>query len=240
MSYDINNNKLVCKSCGNQEFSVLPFKEPTESKQSHLCTKCSSALSKKQDYASNKGGVAKISEKRSNSVEFTCEKGHSWTVNLHRGYKNWCSTCIKLAKEELKQEYKRQSSKVNQENADRQKILFDSAKIQYVQSQSEMSPKNMSFDDLFESIVPVAKAKADAYLSQPDASPSCTYEQILSVYKILELDATRAKFILKGMSVDSKKVGYKKLALSLHPDKNRHPLSNEAFLKASELFNSSS
>ena len=142
-----------------------------------------------------------------------------------------------MAKEKQKQQYKKKKSEVNKENANKQKKLFEDAKSQ-VSMQSEV-PQLESFEDLFTSVLPAAKAKAEAFLAQSDASCPCTYEQALSVYKILELDADRVQFILSGMSTEFKKVGYKKLALSVHPDKNRHPLSNEAFLKASELFNSS-
>lgn len=72
-----------------------------------------------------------------------------------------------------------------------------------------------------------------------EAPTQCTFEQAIAVYKVLEIDENRVKFILSGMNADSKKSGYKKLAVALHPDKNRHPLSKEAFQKASELFNSS-
>lgn len=238
MSYDINSNKFICHCCKKHDLSVLSTSMPSSPSDSHLCTRCSSALKKKQDYANTKNGKAEVSDKAPNLVEFTCEKGHSWTVNIHRGYKNWCSTCIKIAKEEKKKLYKRQSSRINREYADRQKRLFDEALSQCVDSSEEDSFSG-NFEDVFDSILSVAKSKAEAYMNQPNSPPSCTYEQALSVYKILELDVSRVQFILKGMSADSKKVGYKKLAMVLHPDKNRHPLSKEAFQKASELFNSS-
>lgn len=240
MSYDLKNDAIVCNCCGRKDLNASPQNEPRTSDSSYLCTKCSSALKKKQDYASTKGGSARISKKGSNLVEFTCEKGHSWSVNLHRGYKNWCSPCLKLVKEELKRQYKKRSSKIYQENVDKQKKLFDNAKEVYVQSLSQAPKQQGNLEDLFEAVAPIAKAKADAYFNLPNASPSCTFEQALSVYKVLELDVDRVQFILSRMSANSKKVGYKKLALTLHPDKNRHPLSNEAFLKASELFNGSS
>mmetsp|Transcript_7464 Transcript_7464/g.6994 ORF Transcript_7464/g.6994 Transcript_7464/m.6994 type:complete len:211 (-) Transcript_7464:35-667(-) len=209
-----------------------------------MCAKCSSALEKKQNYASTKNGTACISSKGLNLVEFTCHKGHSWTVNIHRGYKNWCSVCIKLAKEQQRNKYKSQSNIRSQENAKKQKQVFEDAKTKcLVNSQTESSSQFGSVEELFSSednsFFPEAKIKAEAYFAQPEASKSCTFEQALCVYKVLEIDADRVRFILSGMSPDSKKVGYKKLVLNLHPDKNRHPLSNEAFLKASELFNSS-
>jgi len=238
VSHDLTSNKVMCQCCKKIDYSILPIQDMRT--QTYLCTKCRSALTKKQDYASTKGGRACISLKGPNLVEFTCHKGHSWTVNIHRGYKNWCSACIKLAKEEQKLRYKRQSCQMNKENADKQQKLFDDAKTQYLaKSQAHAACQFQNFDDLFLSVLPEAKLRAEADLNQPNVSSLCTYEQVLCVYKVLGVDAERVQFILSGMSQDSKKVGFKKLALSLHPDKNRHPLSNEAFLKASELFNSS-
>lgn len=187
MSYDLNANKVCCKCCGKSDLSVLSSPTPSCSEGVHLCSKCSSALSKKQDYASTKNGTAKVSDKGPNLVEFTCRKGHSWTVNIHRGYKNWCSSCLRMAKEKQKQQYKRKRSEANKENADKQKKLFEDAKSQ-VSKQTEV-PHLESFEDLFASVLPTAKAKADAFFAQPDVSGSCTYEQALCVYKILELDA---------------------------------------------------
>jgi hypothetical protein len=239
MSYDVRGNTFICGCCKKQDTSVLSITEPSTTPMFHLCTRCSSALNKKQDYAHTKNGTAEISEQNPNLVKFTCEKGHTWTVNIHRGYKNWCSSCIKLAKEEKKKMYKRQSSKINKDLADKQKKLFGEAMSQYLSSEEEGPTQNGNFDDLFVSILPIAKAKAEAFMGQPPSSKSCTLKQTMSVYKVLELDEARVRFILSGMNSNSIKVGYKKLALALHPDKNRHPLSKEAFQKASELFKSS-
>lgn len=237
MSYDLNGNQCVCGCCGKKDISVLPVQTPNAFNKSYLCAKCSSALKKKQDYAAANDGTAKISEKAPNLVEFTCEKGHSWTVNIHRVYKSWCATCRKLLREEKRRNFKQQSSKVDKENADKQEKLFSEAKSHsIVDSQTEAPLFLGNFDDLFTPILPLAKAKADSFVNQSSPSP-CTYEHALCVYKVLELDESRVQYILKGMSADSKRAGYKKLAIALHPDKNRHPLSKEAFQKASELFN---
>lgn len=235
-------SKLKWESCNEWEYGMELSLE--WSQELYLCTKCSSAFKKKQDYASTKNGTACIthSKKGISLVQFTCRKGHQWSVNMLRSYKNWCSVCIKEAKEQKKKEYKRQSNELNRENIDRQRKLFEDAKNKYL-AQTKDIPFT-SFEDLLESnsllhsVLPEAKLKATADWAQPKAP--CTYKQALAVYKVLLLDAARVKFILKGVSLDSKKVGFKKLALSLHPDKNRHPLSNEAFLKASELLNTSS
>lgn len=236
MSYDVNNNKVECYCCGKQEYTILPVSDSSEGHKSHLCSRCSTALDKKQAYASTYNGTAKVSTKATNLVEYTCEIGHSWTVNIHRAYKSWCSTCRKMLREEKKKLFRKHSSSIRKENEKKQKMMFEEAlQLSEAESNTESLPDSFDFEDLFESILPIAQALAEDYISQ-NLSGSCTYEQALSVYKILETDEARIKFILDRMSKDSKKQGYKKLAIALHPDKNRHPLSKEAFQKASELF----
>lgn len=239
MSYDVAGNRVTCHCCGKSEYSVLPAGDLKTHSLTHLCAKCSSALDKKQAYARTFNGSAQISDQDKNLVEYSCELGHTWTVNIHRAYKSWCSTCRKLLREEKKQRFREQSSFIRKENEKRQKEMFSEAQSLSESESSchESASSAYTFEDLFQSILPVAEAKAKDFAS-PDSESPCTYEQSLIVYKVQELDETRAKFILDRMSKSSKKQGYKKLAIALHPDKNRHPLSKEAFQKASELLNS--
>jgi DnaJ-class molecular chaperone len=52
-------------------------------------------------------------------------------------------------------------------------------------------------------------------------------DDALHVYKILLLDSSSVKEA--GLAPQALKSGFRGLAKSLHPDKNRHPLSKEAF-----------
>lgn len=63
------------------------------------------------------------------------------------------------------------------------------------------------------------------------------YKEAMIVYQFLSVDVDKAAKILTHFSDKEKKSGFKKLALVLHPDKNQHPLSKEAFQKASQIFN---
>jgi DnaJ-class molecular chaperone len=63
------------------------------------------------------------------------------------------------------------------------------------------------------------------------------YKESFIVYQFLQVDADLAAKILAQFSDKEKKSGFKKLALVLHPDKNQHPLSKDAFQKASSIFN---
>lgn len=77
-----------------------------------------------------------------------------------------------------------------------------------------------------------AKAKAEEFCGQSIIKLSL--EDALSVYKVLLLEPS----MMSELKVDASVIrsGFRGLALSLHPDKNRHPISTEAFQNASELF----
>ena len=230
--------KVMCYCCRKEEHSAL-LSSSLNSDDNYLWNRCTCALNKKQEYAKKYNGTVKISTQSKNLVEYTCELGHSWTVSINRTYKSWCSTCRKILREEKKKQFRRQSSFIRRENERKQREMFNEAQnYSILESRSEATLGPSTFEDLFNSILAIAKAKAQNFVSL-NSSETCSYEQALSVYKIIELDENRAKFIIDRMSDSSKKQGYKRFAIALHPDKNRHPLSKEAFQKASELFNSS-
>lgn len=62
-------------------------------------------------------------------------------------------------------------------------------------------------------------------------------KEALIVYQFLEINVERAINTLKLISDKEKRSGFKKVALVLHPDKNKHPQSKEAFQKALNIFN---
>lgn len=63
------------------------------------------------------------------------------------------------------------------------------------------------------------------------------YKEALIVYQFLEINVERALNTLKLINDKEKRSGFKKVALVLHPDKNKHPQSKEAFQKALSIFN---
>ena len=66
---------------------------------------------------------------------------------------------------------------------------------------------------------------------------SWVYKEALIVYQFLEINVERAINTLKLISDKEKRSGFKKVALVLHPDKNKHPQSKDAFQKALNIFN---
>lgn len=63
------------------------------------------------------------------------------------------------------------------------------------------------------------------------------YKEALIVYQFLGINVERALNTLKLINDKEKRSGFKKVALVLHPDKNKHPQSKEAFQKALNIFN---
>ncbi len=63
------------------------------------------------------------------------------------------------------------------------------------------------------------------------------YKEAYIVHQFLEVDLEKAQETLNCFNVKEKKAGFKKVALVLHPDKNKHPKSKDAFQKAMQIFN---
>lgn len=79
------------------------------------------------------------------------------------------------------------------------------------------------------------KKIAPKYSSQEERDWS--YKEAFIVYQFLEVNLEKAQDILKCFSSKEKNSGFKKVALVLHPDKNKHPNAKDAFQKAMEIFN---
>mmetsp|Transcript_19015 Transcript_19015/g.19005 ORF Transcript_19015/g.19005 Transcript_19015/m.19005 type:complete len:86 (+) Transcript_19015:331-588(+) len=75
------------------------------------------------------------------------------------------------------------------------------------------------------------------YMTSEKYNGECTYDQTFSVYKIL--NASEEFIKVKYLSEEKKEQlasTFRQLARVLHPDKNKHPLAREAFLKVSNTY----
>ena len=78
---------------------------------------------------------------------------------------------------------------------------------------------------------------AKRYLENALVKDQVTTEQVYCVYKIICASESfiKAKYFGKR-SKDQATACYRQLARNLHPDKNKHPFSAEAFLKISSIY----
>lgn len=64
-----------------------------------------------------------------------------------------------------------------------------------------------------------------------------TFEQIKSVYKILLFPDMVMQVYYSNIDEVTLKKEYKTMALAVHPDKNPHPKSSQAFIKLNHYYN---
>lgn len=79
------------------------------------------------------------------------------------------------------------------------------------------------------------KLIAPKFSSQEDRD--WKYKETLIVYQFLEVNLEKASTILRDVDIKERNSAFKKVALLLHPDKNKHPEAKEAFQKAIQIFN---
>jgi len=82
----------------------------------------------------------------------------------------------------------------------------------------------------------LARKMATKFTSEAGLKGSCTYEESFIVYKILLSSEYNLLQHLLNAPKHIATSTYRKLALLLHPDKNKHPQANEAFQKLTDLF----
>ena len=125
-----------------------------------------------------------------------------------------------------------------------QETLFANAKKRlYLEAALEHGPplrgegKLLSVEDLFCAVDADAKVRAaEFYNAQVDAPEACTFEDALIVYKVMGATDESLKGNVRRMGVKNARTVYKKLAVSLHPDKNAHPQAKDAFQRISCIF----
>jgi hypothetical protein len=66
----------------------------------------------------------------------------------------------------------------------------------------------------------------------------CSYAQAFNVYKVTcsTNEFLTAKYFNDDFSREQVTLSFRQLAKALHPDKNRHPLANDAFLKVMRIY----
>lgn len=167
-------------------------------------------------------------------LEFECANKHQWQVDVFKYMTlRWCYYCPRLTRIERKQLRLDQRDRVRSEQQQSQQQLFESALRQMQRQQRDAGRVSRLRVDT--AIASAAAEKARSYLSNKSAA--CSYEQALAVYRALH--ATKQDIVtlsFAGLSKEEATANYRRLAKALHPDKNKHPRANDAFLKVSAAY----
>lgn len=174
------------------------------------CRKCGNKLRKAQQWAAEHGGQL-LSTIVEQTVTFCCAQGHQWTEDIER-YMNrkWCKDCRTHSKVQAKAQ-----AKLDEETQQRARELLQQQLFQQArQAQGPASPAEKSL----------------AYLQSAGASGS--YEEALSVYSLISMSQEDlvATCFKQCESRDQVTRRFRLLARTVHPDKNRHPQAQEAFV----------
>ena len=173
------------------------------------CQQCESALKRAEKYAEGKGGKC-LGFVGKDTIEFECENKHRWTSN---GYV-WCDICKRNMRNWKKEEILRRLKEEEEEDARIQQMMFREARNKMVR-----------YDDNAE-----GKAKEKALEECRD--DMAQFESVYLVHLILEgsEDYLKDKFFKKNEQSE-----FRKLAVCVHPDKNKHELASQAFQKLLKL-----
>mmetsp|Transcript_20326 Transcript_20326/g.20331 ORF Transcript_20326/g.20331 Transcript_20326/m.20331 type:complete len:183 (-) Transcript_20326:86-634(-) len=169
-------------------------------------------------------------------LEFRCSQGHEWRADYSKYYtQKWCQQCSCASRINKKQQRLLEQQKIEEEQARLQEELFKEARKQLERNMDIEHAKALKNEDQIEND---AKTMTDMFIANSHFSGDCSYEQVLTVYKVLcaPEDYVYAKYFSKSLGKENASSAYRQLAKLLHPDKNKHPLAGEAFLKVCNVF----
>ena len=233
-----NGGVCLSETCENENFPLVykcKMGHIWESSEvllsSSWCWKCKNHLERAHSFASSHGGYC-LSSACELLLEFECSSGHRWKADLTRYmHQKWCKQCTAEEKDARRSEIMRDLQAEEEEQARAQEKLFAEAR-QKMQVETELSIAESE-----RKVEAMADEMAKRYLENPLVKDQATTEQVYCVYKIICASESfiRGKYFGKR-SKDQATTCYRQLARNLHPDKNKHPFSAEAFLKISSIY----
>lgn len=233
-----NGGVCLSETCENENFPLVykcKLGHIWESSQvlltSSWCWKCKNLLDRANNYAACFGGHC-LSETCELLLEFECKNGHKWKADVTRFmHQKWCRQCSADEKDLKKNKILRDQQAEEAELARVQEQLFAEARKK-MQVESEICTAESEKE-----VEAIAEEMAKRYLENALVKDRVTSEQVYCVYKVI---CASENFIKKKYfgwkSKDQATACYRQLARNLHPDKNKHPFSGEAFLKISSIY----
>ena len=236
-------SKNVCFPGGKLRFRCKlrhQWETTLEELEHKWCLKCESLLKKCRSFASQNGGVC-LNETLDDLIYFRCCQGHEWNINFRRYDQKWCSDCAQEEKERLKklaEEERKRREKINEEY---QKKLFEEARRKVTENikinDAPLKEDVLAyFQKVDREVEILAQKEAKKFMEEQSECQSVSYEQSLRVYKILMMPEDILDKYMTSLSVELLKSEFRKMAKVIHPDKNKHPLSGNAFQKIYKVY----
>ena len=199
------------------------------------CPKCQSILDKARSYAAQNYGRL-LSNTVETTILFECSFGHQWAADSFKfTNQKWCSQCQELAKARRKQELQQEREKEQFEHEKRQRELFDDARRKMIQNQNVEQVSLLATEGQIDLR---ARDMVQRYMNSSQYDGGVNFSQAFGVYKVLAstLQFLIIRFFPSRLGKEAITSAFRKLAKVLHPDKNRHPSANDAFLKISQAY----
>jgi hypothetical protein len=197
------------------------------------CSKCTQKLQAADQYAKGLGGRL-VSECADFSFEFECSKGHTWRADAKK-YKQqkWCHICRSEERKRHKEELRDEQERMRCEQEREQQRLFEEARRR-MRSDSVSSTAALGGEGQIDQS---ATEMTEEFMKNPGET-GCVYAQAFNVYKVVcsTEEFLTAKYFSDDFSREQVTLSFRKLAKALHPDKNRHPQANDAFLKVMRVY----
>lgn len=210
-----------------------------ESCKNIWCVKCHNFYYRclKKAEENNAAVTSKIFDK--GHVQLTCRMNHQFKISIHRNPdKVWCQSCKKDVKSESRKQIERDNELKRLKEYEHQKQLFEESK-KHVETNSTQNAAGTGYTMQY--ILEQVELKADYETKKFITSGTANMNEssVFQVYKVIYMpsEILQAFFKSTGEGLNS---CFRKMAVLIHPDKNSHPLANQAFQKLSQAFQNAS
>jgi len=211
------------------------------------CKKCKKKFMKCIQFALLHNGKVKNKEFGS-IIKFECEKGHEWECKYgKKAFSHWCMHCKKINEEVTRKALEEEAENERQEAIREQNAKFEEARRLMNKEQTtnyralfyqwDLAVASGGLTDA--SINKLSNELAEKYLRDNLCNSLINFKDIFLVYKILITPKEMLVGKLKIVPLQDLSSFYRKYAIRLHPDKNRHPKASEAFQKLTECYKES-
>lgn len=218
-----------------------------KSYQDVWCLKCRNFLSKTKERAKELNSTVLNSCLSKGSVEVKCREDHTFVINYTKNHsKAWCDQCKDAQAKKKQEEYAHSKQKEEERKLKEQQRLFEESQRQV---EEEQQKKSMAFstpheayyyEETMKQICAYCKKKTEREMSSSAYKGEANATEIYNVYKVMYLPfPVLVKSLLLNDSSQlnlNYRQGWLKLALLLHPDKNKHKYAKDAFTKITSAY----